>query len=92
MITREDIESVAILSKLFVAEEDLDTLTNQMQEIVNFADEIANAPVEEIQFDNINNLSNVFREDEIMESYKSDEILKNAPQQANSHFLVKAEE
>ncbi len=89
MVTREDIENIAILSKLFVAEEDLDALTEQMQEIVKFADEIANAPVEDTEFDNINNLSNVFREDEVVESYPSEEILKNAPDQADNHFLVK---
>ena len=44
MVTREDIENIAILSKLFVAEEQLDDLTKQMQEIVEFADTINNAP------------------------------------------------
>ena len=57
MVTREDIENIAILSKLFVAEEDLDNLTQQMQEIVEFADAINNAPDSGEEFDNINNLS-----------------------------------
>ena len=33
MVTREDIENIAILSKLFVAEEELDDLTKQMKEL-----------------------------------------------------------
>ena len=89
MVTREDIENIAILSKLFVAEEDLDTLTDEMQKIVEFADAINNAPDDNEDFDNINNLSNVFREDEVVESYSSKEILKNAPEQSDNHFLVR---
>ena len=89
MVTREDIENIAILSKLFVAEEDLDNLTQQVQEIVEFADAINNAPDSGEEFDNINNLSNVFREDDVVKSYPSEEILKNAPEQAEDHFLVR---
>ena len=89
MVTREDIENIAILSKLFVAEDELDDLTKQMQEIVEFADAINNAPDSGEEFDNINNLSNVFREDEDVESRPSEEILKNAPEQAEDHFLVR---
>ena len=89
MVKREDIENIAILSKLFVAEEDLDKLTVEMQKIVDFADAINNAPDENEDFDNINNLSNVFREDEVVKSYDSEEILKNAPEQGENHFLVR---
>ncbi len=92
MITREDIENIALLSKLFVPEEELDSLTDSMQEIIEFADTINNAPESGEAFDNINNLSNVFREDEVIESYSSEEILKNAPEQAENHFLVRNRE
>ena len=90
MVTREEIENIALLSKLFVPEEELDSLTKSMQEIIDFADTINNAPVSDEAFDNINNLSNVFRDDVVIESCDSEEILKNAPEQAQSHFLVKS--
>ena len=90
MVTREEIENIALLSKLFVPEEELDSLTKSMQEIIDFADTINNAPVDDEDFDSINKLSNVFREDIVVESYASSEILKNAPEQAESHFLVKS--
>ena len=89
MVTKQDVENIAILSKLFVAEDELDSLTKQMQEIVEFADAINNAPDSGEEFDNINNLSNVFREDEVIPSLPSEEILKNAPEQAEDHFLVR---
>ena len=78
MVTREDVENIALLSKLFVPEEELDGLTKSMQEIVDFADTINNAPASDEGFDNINNLSNVFREDEVVESYPSTEIITSS--------------
>ena len=41
------------------------------------------------EFDNINNLQNVFRADEVKGSLPVEEILKNAPEQAEDHFLVR---
>ena len=92
MVTREDVENIALLSKLFVTEEELDGLTKSMQEIIDFADTINNAPTDGEEFDDINNLSNVFREDEVVESYDTKEILSNDPEQAEDHFLVRNRE
>ena len=89
MVTKEDIENIALLSKLFVAEDELDSLTADMQKMVDFADAINNVDVEGVSFDNINNLSNAFREDEVANSLPAEEILKNAPLQEKDHFLVK---
>lgn len=89
MITREDIENIALLSKLYVSEEELDALTQEMQNIISFADTINNAAEDGTEFDNINNLSNAFREDEVVPSYSNEDILRNAPDSAQDHFLVK---
>ena len=89
MITREDVENIALLSKLFVPEEEMDNLTQSMQEIVSFADTINNADVEGVEFDNINNLSNALRDDVVKPSMPKEEILKYAPEQAEDHFLVR---
>ena len=89
MVTREDIENIALLSKLFVDEKDLDSLTEEMQKIVAFADTINNVEVKTGEFDNINNLSNAFREDVVGQSLPAEEILRNAPEQAEDHFLVR---
>ena len=50
MVTREDVENIALLSKLFVPEEELDGLTKSMQEIIDFADAINNAPASDEGF------------------------------------------
>lgn len=89
MITKEDIENIALLSKLFVPEEELDALREDMQGIIDFADTINNSDIEGVEFDNIAGLSNQFREDVVVESLSVEEILKNAPDQAQDHFLVR---
>ncbi len=89
MVSKEEIMKIAILSKLFVADDEIDKLTKDMGEIISFADTINNAADEGVEFDNINNLSNAFREDEVVPSYDREKILKNAKDQDDGCFLVK---
>lgn len=89
MVTREDVENIALLSKLFVDPNELDGLTKEMQRIIDFADTINNAEECTEEFDNINNLSNAFREDIVVESFSCEDILSNAPDKANDSFLVR---
>ncbi len=89
MVTREEVWQLAKLAKLSLSEEELDALSKDMEDIVNFADTINEANAESSDFENCNNLSNVFRGDEVVPSYPKEEILKNAPCQENGCFQVK---
>lgn len=89
MVTHEEILKIAKLAKLSVSAEELVQLTKDMSEIIGFADTINAVSPESSDFDNINNLSNAFREDAVVPSYDSDEILQNAPEQEDGYFLVK---
>lgn len=89
MVSKEEIMKIAILSKLFVAEDEIDKLTEDMSEIISFADTINNAAAEETGFDNINNLSNVLREDTVIPSLDREKILANAKDSDDGCFLVK---
>lgn len=89
MVTHEDILQIANLAKLSVPEEELDALTKDMGEIIEFANTINNAADDGESFDNINNLSNVLRADDVVPSLDAEEILKNASDSENDHFLVK---
>ncbi len=89
MVTREEIMKIAILSKLFVADDEIDKLTEDMSEIISFADTINNAADEGVEFDNINNLSNVLRDDEVKPSLEREKILLNAKDNDEGCFLVK---
>lgn len=89
MVSREEIMKLAILSKLSVADDEIDKLTEDMAEIISFADTINNASDEGTDFDNINNLSNVLREDTVIPSLEREKILQNAPDSDEGCFLVK---
>ncbi len=89
MVTKEEVMKIAILSKLYIAEDEIDKLTEDMGEIISFADTINNAADEGGEFDNINNLSNVLREDEVVPSLDREKILRNAKDSDDGCFLVK---
>ena len=89
MVTREDVLQMARLSKLYIKEEEMDALTKDMDNIIAFAETISTAQCEQTNFDNINNLTNVLREDVVVPSYDREEILKNAESQDEGYFLLK---
>lgn len=89
MVTKEEIMKIAVLSKLFVAEEEIDQLTKDMAEIISFADTINNASEEESGFDHISFLTNAFREDEVVPSMERERILSNAKDSDDGCFMVK---
>lgn len=92
MVTREDILKIAKLAKLSVEEEKIEQLKKDMTETICFIDAINLAvedEEEEIEFDNLNNIFNDFREDEITVSFNREEILKNSNGGANGFFVVR---
>ncbi len=89
MVTHEDVLGIAMLSKLYIPEDELDKMTKEMDDIIRFADTINNASEEGVEFDNINNLSNAFREDEVVPSRGREDILSNANDVGEGHFLVR---
>lgn len=88
-VTHEDVIQMARLSKLYIEESKLEKLTEDMNQIIAFADTINAAASENSDFDDITNLSNVFREDAVVPSYPREEILYNAESQDDGYFLVK---
>ena len=89
MVTKEEIMKIAILSKLSVGDDEIDRLTEDMSEIISFADTINNVADVESDFDNINDLSNVLREDEVVPSLDREKILRNAKDSDEGCFMVK---
>lgn len=89
MITHEDILQIASLAKLSVSPEELDGLTKDMNEIIEFADTINAAVSDASDFDNINGLENVFREDAPGTPLDREKILQNANAREDGYFLVR---
>ena len=89
MVTREEVLKLAALAKLYVSEDELDRLTAEMDHIISFADAVNSVGAAEEGFDNINNLENAFREDEVQPSFDRQEILQNADCAEDGFFVVK---
>lgn len=89
-VTHDDVRQMARLSKLYIEEDKLDQLTEDMNQIIAFADTVSAAASDINDFDDdINGLTNVLREDEVIPSYPREEILQNAESQDDGYFLVK---
>ena len=90
MITKEEVSKIAKLAKLSVDENEIEQLSEDMSRIIEFADSINNV-VEpaDVEFENINNISNAFNEDIVLDSYDRDEILKNREGGENGYFVIR---
>lgn len=88
MVTKDELLDLALLSKLDISDSDVDKLLVDMEEIIKFADKINAASTSDVEFDNINDLQNVYREDKVVDSFSQDDILKNSKTVENGFFRV----
>lgn len=90
MVTREEILKIAKLSRLSVEESEIEQLVSDMEEIIDFAGNINDDITDkDTEFEDVNKLVNVFHEDEVVESYHRDEILRNREGGKNGYFIIK---
>ncbi|HBC29902.1 MAG TPA: Asp-tRNA(Asn)/Glu-tRNA(Gln) amidotransferase subunit GatC [Clostridiales bacterium] len=90
MITKEEVSKIAKLAKLSVDENEIEQLSEDMSRIIEFADSINNVvETADVEFENINNISNAFNEDIVLDSYDRDEILKNREGGENGYFVIR---
>lgn len=88
-VSREEIKHIAKLANLNLAEEEVDTYLLHLQDILNFANIVNNAPTEGLEETiGANNNYNVFRKDEIVEFGDRDILLQNALEQEEGMFRI----
>jgi aspartyl-tRNA(Asn)/glutamyl-tRNA(Gln) amidotransferase subunit C len=88
-VTREQAQYIAKLAKLSFEGEELDKIALEMQRIIGWAKELnaldtSNTPAME----HVLPMQNVLREDAEPIPFPRDELLKNAPEQADGCFTV----
>lgn len=80
MIRKEEIKHIAELSMLNLSEEEIQKYTVNMQDIVEFANKVNSLDTDGVTESAFAlDTFNVFRKDEVRESFDRDELLKNAP-------------
>ena len=79
-ITKNEIKHIADLSMLNLSEEEIEKYTTDMQGIIEFANEINELDTEGVTESAFAlDTYNVFRKDEVKESFDRDLLLSNAP-------------
>ena len=89
MLSREEMLNIANLSKLYLSEEELEIASKEMDGIINFVNQINSLQTGSEEINNINGLSNAFREDEVVPSLPRKEILKNVDGGKDGFFYLK---
>lgn len=88
-VSKEEILHIAKLSDLKINDEEIDTYIANLQDILNFANIVSNAPVEGLdETVGANDSYNVFRKDEIKVFEDKDALLQNAPEQERGMFKI----
>lgn len=90
-ITKDNVEHVANLARLSFTEEELETFTKQLDDIIGFAEQLNELDTENVEpTTHVLELSNVLRNDESREWLTNEEALKNAPDKQDGQVKVPA--
>ena len=88
-VSKEEILHIANLSDLILEDNEIDTYLLHLQDILNFAEKVNNAPTDGLgETIGANDKYNVFRKDEIVEFGDRDALLQNAPAQERGMFKI----
>ena len=88
-ISKEEILHIAELADLEIEENQIENYMLNLEEILNFANIINNAPIEGLDVTiGANEAKNVFRKDEIKLFKDNEALLQNAPSKEQNMFKI----
>jgi len=88
-LTREDIESVAYLSRLELADEEKDKLAEHINRLLENFQTLQELNTDDVEpTSHVIPVQNVFRKDEARPSLPAEEVVANGPQVADNCFVV----
>ena len=88
-VTREELLHIAKLADLELEEKEVDNYLANLEDILNFANIVNNAPVEGLDITiGANEAKNVFRKDEVKVFKDNKSLLQNAPDQDQNMFKI----
>lgn len=88
-VSKEEILHIAKLADLNLKEEEVNTYRGHLEDILNFANVVSQAPIDGLEESiGVNEEYNVFRKDEIMQGLDRDELLQNAPEKQEGMFKI----
>jgi aspartyl-tRNA(Asn)/glutamyl-tRNA(Gln) amidotransferase subunit C len=88
-ITRKEVEHVAKLARLALRDEEIETLTNQLGNILTYVEKLNELDTTNIEpTSHVLPIKNVLREDEAGKSIEREKALGNAPDRTEEFFRV----
>lgn len=88
-VSKEELLHIAELARLNLKEEEIDKYLLNLQYILNFAQIVNKAPVEDLdETIGINENSNIFRKDEIKIFENNEGLINNAPEKQKRMFKI----
>ncbi|HEV7222685.1 MAG TPA: Asp-tRNA(Asn)/Glu-tRNA(Gln) amidotransferase subunit GatC [Pirellulales bacterium] len=90
-LSREQVEKVSLLARLRLSDAELETLTAQLGQVVDYMDLLGELDTENVEpMAHAVEISNVFRADELRPSFDRAEMLARAPHADGEFYLVPA--
>jgi aspartyl-tRNA(Asn)/glutamyl-tRNA(Gln) amidotransferase subunit C len=90
-LSRADVEKVALLARLRLSDVELQTITGELTQIVDYVDQLGEVNTEGIEpMAHAIEVANVFRDDQVAPSLPRNEALANAPHHDDRGYLVPA--
>ena len=88
-VTRDELLHIAKLADLELDEKEVDNYLANLEDILNFANIVNNAPVEGLDITiGANEAKNVFRKDEVKVFTDNESLLENAPDKDQNMFRI----
>ena len=88
-VSKEEILHIANLANLNLEENEIENYLENLDEILNFAEIVNNAPVDDLDITiGANETKNVFRKDEVKIFKDNEALLQNAPEQEHHMFKI----
>lgn len=90
-LTCEDVRKVSLLARLDLTDDELETMTDQLGQIVDYVDLLSELDTENVEpMAHPIDLANVFGEDAVRPSLDRTHALQNAPRHDGTCYLVPA--
>jgi aspartyl-tRNA(Asn)/glutamyl-tRNA(Gln) amidotransferase subunit C len=87
----DEVKHVANLARLAITEEEAEKLTNELDAIISFAEQLNELDTENVEpTSHVLDMKNIFREDVSKPGLPVEEVLKNAPDHENGQIKVPA--
>ena len=88
-ITKAEVEKVAALARLELAEEEVTQMTQQLDTILSYVEKLDELDTSDIPVTtHTQDVTNAFRDDVVHESLSREQALANAPRKSEEAFIV----